>query len=94
MWRIMMYRAIIALCMLLFVVLPLLGVLLVTDARVAMGLAFLGTACASMAYGPAYAMIQTIAPANLRGFASAFSLLRRKNRVFAWPISMTPRKAL
>ena len=54
--------------------LPLLGVLLVTDARVAMGLVFLGTACASMAYGPAYAMIQTIAPANLRGFASAFSL--------------------
>jgi MFS family permease len=54
--------------------LPLLGVLLATDAKVAMGLVFLGTACASMAYGPAYAMIQTIAPANLRGFASAFSL--------------------
>ncbi len=54
--------------------LPLLGVLLVTDAKVAMGLVFLGTACASMAYGPAYAMIQTIAPANLRGFASGFSL--------------------
>jgi predicted MFS family arabinose efflux permease len=53
---------------------PLLGVLLVADARVAMGLVFLGTACASMAYGPAYAMIQTIAPVNLRGFASAFSL--------------------
>lgn len=54
--------------------LPLLGVLLVADAGIAMGLVFLGTACASMAYGPAYAMIQTIAPANLRGFASAVSL--------------------
>jgi hypothetical protein len=25
--------------------------------------------------------------------ASAFSLLRLKNRVFAWPMSITPRKA-
>ena len=53
---------------------PLLGVLLVGDPQIAMVLVFVGTAFASMAYGPAYAMIQTIAPPNLRGFASAFSL--------------------
>lgn len=53
---------------------PLLGVLLAGSSSVAMALVFLGTGLASMAYGPAYAMIQTIAPPSLRGFASAVSL--------------------
>ena len=54
--------------------LPLLGILLAPDPRLAMALVFIGTSLASMAYGPAYAMIQTVAPPQLRGLASAISL--------------------
>lgn len=53
----------------------LIGALVVQDAALALTLVLLGTGFASAAYGPAFAMIQTIAAPNLRAMATAVSLL-------------------
>ncbi|WP_337188173.1 MFS transporter [Phenylobacterium sp.] len=53
----------------------LLASLLAPSAPIALALIFLGSASASAAYGPAFAMIQIIAEPRLRAFATASSLL-------------------
>jgi predicted MFS family arabinose efflux permease len=53
---------------------PMLGMLLAGEAVVALAFIFLATAAASVAFGPAFAMIQIIAPPRLRALATAVAM--------------------